>query len=44
LSRSVTFYLNGVREELHIFIDQFQASLTTLSDTIDNTWFLTDQA
>lgn len=32
------------REELHAFIDQFQLILTTLSSTIDNTWFMTDQA
>ena len=32
------------REELHIFIDQFQAILIDLNATIDDTWFLTDQA
>ena len=32
------------REELHIFIDQFQAILIDLNATIDETWFLTDQA
>lgn len=30
------------REELHAFIDKFQASLITLNGTIDSTWFLTD--
>ena len=32
------------REELHAFIDQFQANLTSISDTIGSTWFLTEQA
>ncbi len=32
------------REELHAFIDQFQARLITLNGTIETTWFLTDQA
>lgn len=32
------------REELHAFIDKFQASLITLYSTIDSTWFLKDQA
>lgn len=31
------------REELHAFIDKFQASLIRLNSTIDSTWFLTDQ-
>lgn len=31
------------REELHAFIDKFQASLIKLNSTIDSTWFLTDQ-
>ena len=30
------------RKELHAFIDKFQASLITLSGTIDDTWFLKD--
>ena len=32
------------REELHVFIDQFQASLIALSGTIDSTWFLPDKS
>lgn len=31
------------REELHIFIDQFQLVLTDLYSSIDRTWFMTDQ-
>ena len=31
------------REELHAFIDKFQANLITLNGTIDNTWFLKDK-
>lgn len=30
------------REELHLFIDQFQALLFTINSTIDSTWFLPD--
>jgi uncharacterized alpha-E superfamily protein len=32
------------RDELHAFIDEFQAALNTISHTIDDTWFLTDQS
>lgn len=31
------------REELHLFIDQFQLILTHLNSSIDHTWFMTDQ-
>jgi len=31
------------REELHIFIDQFQLLLRHLYISIDHTWFMTDQ-
>lgn len=30
------------REELHLFIDQFQAGLFTLNETIDSSWFLAE--
>jgi uncharacterized alpha-E superfamily protein len=30
------------REELHVFIDQFQLMLTRLYGSIDQTWFMTD--
>jgi uncharacterized alpha-E superfamily protein len=35
---------NRSREELHAFIDQFQASLISISGAIGSTWFLTEQA
>ena len=33
----------ATREELHAFIDKFQANLITLSSTIDDTWFSSHQ-
>ncbi|WP_101756794.1 alpha-E domain-containing protein [Oceanicoccus sp. KOV_DT_Chl] len=34
---------NSTREQLHTFVDEFQASLFNINRTIDSTWFQQDQ-